>query len=190
MEPFPLALERDPPNSQNSRRRFVRNSQGQVDYPQRSCLILVSAGNTPDTRRDGRVRTWVHIGFYVNGFVWHYENNSSVERVVKHEVDRELVVTSHTCSFLNRYTNYEGRDECSIRGGPTLWLADPPEDLRNTRTYQTYIVSLGLDPRPLRLLPGLPPGLLEHLQTRLNENAPAPGADTTARSRCDARTAA
>jgi hypothetical protein len=136
---FPATIERTPHPVEPGRTiaQLQGNSQSQVVYPQVSGLIYMTRSDHP---LNDAANTWTHIGFYVNGWVWHYENHSSVEKIVKQRIDQEIIINSHTCRYLNRYTCWEGRDE-TTSGGPSLWLTDlPPRRSRssNSQPYRTH----------------------------------------------------
>lgn len=123
----------------NFRRITVPGSGGWLDYPRATGLIYVTpvgqlhtTGSGPSCRCTGINGTRRHIGFYVDGQVWHYENDSSYEQVVTYPLGRSPG-SSH---FYNRYGQ-----------GCELWLSDfPPgcvvESYSNRLTTQADLALL------------------------------------------------
>lgn len=96
----------------------IGTASGGWQYPQASGVIYVTpaghlhtTGNGLSCRCTGIDGTQRHVGFYINGQVWHYENDSQYERVVSYM----LGIGSGSSRFYNRY-------------GPNceLWLSDLP----------------------------------------------------------------
>jgi hypothetical protein len=110
----------------NFRPLEITFKNGEVHYPESEtspaliyvCVeneIRVGRRNSPDElRRFGRDR---HIGFYIRGQVWHYDNRIHCGRVVSVQLGRGVGDER----FYNRYSGSNGIPRCE------MWLSDIPQ---------------------------------------------------------------
>ena len=93
---------------------WFRPYNPETDASLQGCLIFVAPIKNADGKRIEKPR---HVGFFDCGTVWHYENDSSQEKVISHE----LFPSMPGRRFADRYKSKHG--ECG------LWVAGIPRGL-------------------------------------------------------------
>jgi hypothetical protein len=87
------------------------------------CLIYVAPTNEVDVENKTINGSLRHVGIYLNGWVWHYENHHTCERVERHVIEQ---TGPGFPKFKNRYI----KEVCG------LWVSDFPSGSQwNSKFY-------------------------------------------------------
>lgn len=110
----------------------------QTALTQPPCLIYISAScrrdighspNADDILRHSIRGGWTHVGFFVGGFVYHYENHACMECVVVQPLE----------DFMHRYSHWwerAGSDPPDHQYGNRLWRSGLPAGVSGTHPFE------------------------------------------------------